>query len=311
LRRGGQQSLGYPSRDVTTSVTTLTPRNPSIPKSKRQSSCPSTPPNSVHKRHKHSPAIQQPKNFVFGPSLPPIHLSSPSSSASSHRVPDFSSIPPISIMTSLAGSGCTCGLYCACPGCVEHRGEEHASKIRVDCADGCGTCVDWQAGIGLPATAQLTGGSSKSIVNQFLERAAALPLPPRNRNRYTGLKIDPMNVQVYPANLFSPNLTGNSSPTAIQSAGTFDVEEREAAFGLVKVPKLECCGGRCACPEDGCGCGKSCDGRCQEHGLGNSNMQASLQAFAPSPSPTHEQSMSSSSTVPARSCCAKRYAKVS
>lgn len=279
--------------------------------SKRQYSRSSTPPNSVHKRHKYSPANHQPETFVPGPSLPPIQLSSPSSSASSGQVPDFPTIPPISIMTSLAGSGCTCGLFCACPGCVEHRGEEHASKVRADCADGCGTCVDWPAGIGLPATTQLTCGSSKSIVNQFLERAAALPLPPPNRNRYTGGMIDPMNVQVYPANLFSPNPTGNSSPTAKQSAGTFDVEEREAAFGLVKVPKLECCGGRCACPEDGCGCGKSCDGRCQEHGLRNSNMQASPQAINPSPSPTHEQSISSSSTVPVRSCCAKRYAKVS
>jgi len=166
--------------------------------------------------------------------------------------------------------------------------------------------VDWQTGIELPATTQLTGGSSKSIVDQFLERAAALPLPPRNRNRYTGVKIDPVNVQVYPANLFSPN----SGPTAQQSAGIFDVEGREAAFGLVKVPKLECCGGRCACPEDGCGCGKSCDGLCQEHGLRNSNIRPSPQAITPSPSPTHKQSISSSS-VPAQSCCAKRYAMAS
>ena len=292
-------------------MTTLTPTNLLTPKSKRQSSRPSTP-NSVNKRHKHSPVNYQPKDFISDLSLPPILQSSPSSSASSRQAPDFPTIPPISIMTSLAGSGCTCGLYCACPGCVEHRGEEHASKHRADCADGCGTCVDWQAGIGLPATTQLTGGQSKSIVNQFFERAATLPLPPRrHRHRHGGVKINPMNVQVYPVDLFSPNPTGNSNPTAKVS---FDIEEREAAFGLVKVPKLECCGGRCGCPDDGCGCGKSCDGQCEKHGLRNFNRRASIAGSIDSnirqASPHAIVPTSSSTTVP-RSCCAGRYAKAS
>jgi len=38
------------------------------------------------------------------------------------------------------------------------------------------------------------------------------------------------------------------------------------AFGLVNLPKLECCGGRCSCPAGGCSCGKGCDGDCAEHG---------------------------------------------
>ena len=39
-----------------------------------------------------------------------------------------------------------------------------------------------------------------------------------------------------------------------------DRDERSRAFGLVNIPKLECCGGRCSCPENQCGCGENCGG---------------------------------------------------
>lgn len=146
------------------------------------------------------------------------------------------------------------------------------SENSADCASGCGTCVDWRGGIGLPATNQLSspGCQSSSIINQFLACAAALPLPPVNRNRYTGVDIDPVNVVVYPAHLFSNNnndvAEGSNDSTTKKRAGAFNIQGREAVFGLVKVPKLDCCGGRCGCPEDGCTCRRSCDGRCGERG---------------------------------------------
>lgn len=316
LSCGGQSSSVSPN--VATSKSALTPVNGRNQNSKRQSSRPSTPPNVFHKRQRHISSNQQPKCSVPGPSLPPILTSPLSSSTSCHQVPSFPTIPPIGVMTSLAGSGCTCGLLCACPDCPEHRGEEYASASKAHCADGCGTCVDWQGGIGLPATNQLTGGQSKSIVNQFYACAAALPSPPQTRNRSTSVSIDPTNVLVYPPDLFS-NPSGTSSPTSHKAMGGFDMEARDAAFGLIKVPKLECCGGRCSCPADGCGCGKSCEGQCEEHELEDSNPhtasappasdEQSSQSITPSTASKGVNLRTSPSAVPAvRSCCAKRLA---
>jgi hypothetical protein len=48
-------------------------------------------------------------------------------------------VPPFSTFTTLAGSGCTCGLTCQCPGCPTHH-----SRPGVDSgnAQDCMTCVD-------------------------------------------------------------------------------------------------------------------------------------------------------------------------
>jgi len=68
-----------------------------------------------------------------------------------------------------------------------------------------------------------------------------------NRKMGIGVHFDPMNVMTYP------------------SAAT-ESSERGVLFGLVILPKLECCGGQCGCPNGMCGCGKACDGCCAEHG---------------------------------------------
>lgn len=235
--------------------------------SKRCGSRPSTPPGFSHKKHRPLPSNRVTQAPVPGPSLPPILHNLPSSPGIFHQMPEFPTIPPMSTMKSLAGSGCTCGLRCACPGCVEHRGHEHASADKVDCVSGgCTTCVDWQGGIALPTTSSRSPtvtSKSKSNIHQFLVRAAALPLPPHHRK---GLGIDPMNVLVYPVDLFSRDDPGSSANSAKSGGG--NMKRRGAAFGLVNVPKMECCGGRCSCPEDGCSCGKSCNGCCGDHDAG-------------------------------------------
>ncbi|KAG1804153.1 copper fist DNA binding domain-containing protein [Suillus variegatus] len=173
--------------------------------------------------------------------LPPVHIHTLTSSppSSSMIVPEFPTIPPFSAFNSIAGSGCTCGLQCTCPGCVEHRGPIHALKEHKDCAEGCTHCVDHSAGIELPTLGQ--GASGNSMIDQFFARAASLPIPPVNRK--VGVEIDPTDITVYPADLFSKSIK--------------EYEDRGAVFGLVTVPKLACCGGRCGCPSDGCGCGQS------------------------------------------------------
>ncbi|KAG6902991.1 hypothetical protein C0995_008564 [Termitomyces sp. Mi166 len=217
--------------------------------SKRISSRPPSPSNSnnsaPNKRTKHAKvALPSP-----GPDLAPIFLNTLSSSSGgpSLRLPTFETMPPMSTIKSLAGSGCTCGFQCACPGCIEHRGPEHASSARKDCADGCGTCVDYASGIALPTASNSAASSSTSnFLDRFFARAASLPAPPTNRKIGVGVALDPMNIMVYPEVALSDS-------------------DRAAAFGLVTIPKLECCGGICGCPEGTCGCGKACSGCCKDH----------------------------------------------
>ncbi|KAG6857661.1 hypothetical protein H0H87_010230 [Tephrocybe sp. NHM501043] len=174
---------------------------PALPRkaSKRISSRPSSPNNSNNtssrKRTKHGKAPSP------GPDLPPIFLDAYSASltGSSPTIPTFETMPPLSTIKSLAGSGCTCGLQCACPGCVEHRGPEHAFSERSDCADNCGTCIDHSSDIALPTPGGSSSSSSTSnILDRFFARAAALPPPPTNRKMGVGIELDPMNVMVYP-----------------------------------------------------------------------------------------------------------------
>lgn len=187
-------------------------------------------------------------------------------------------MPPLSTIASLAGSGCTCGVQCACPGCLEHRGAEHASKDRKDCANGCGTCVDHSIGIALPNSEPGT-----NYLDKFFARAAALPAPPANRKMGVGMDLDPMNVTVY--------------PDAARDAG-----ERGVAFGLVNLPKLECCSGRCECPNGTCGCGKFCSGRCVEHEDENTRKQGII--VAPEAAPLVQGTLVKAGSPVSRSCCA-------
>ncbi|KAJ7354019.1 hypothetical protein DFH08DRAFT_673676, partial [Mycena albidolilacea] len=139
--------------------------------SKASNSQTSRPSTSIHALHEeqHPPHLE----------LPAILLNETYLTLS---IPSFPTMPPISTIMSLAGSGCTCGLECACPGCTEHPGPEYIAKDRRSCADGCGTCVDAHAGIAMPGyrtpIALATGTTTTSIFDRFLARAAALPAPP-------------------------------------------------------------------------------------------------------------------------------------
>ncbi|KAF9263110.1 hypothetical protein L218DRAFT_1077500 [Marasmius fiardii PR-910] len=196
--------------------------------------------------HTHSHSHSPPPSIHLPPLLfPDLPLDSPPASG----IPDFGTIPSLSEISSFAGSGCTCGVECNCPGCAEHRGPEYAdTTICGSCSvsGSCGMCTDNTQGIALPGSGSHSSGTT-SIIDRFFARAASLPEPPTNRKMGPGLTLDPMNVMVYPK-------------TAIEM-----VTERGVPFGLITVPKLECCGGKCGCPEGQCGCGNGCDGCCVEH----------------------------------------------
>jgi hypothetical protein len=181
-----------------------------------------------------------------GPELPPIFVATPLPHEQPDSIPSFPTMPPMSTITMIAGSGCTCGFQCSCLGCVEHRGIEHVSKDHGSCADGgCTTCVDPRLAE-LPlqtSSSTLPNSTSLRSINRFFARAAALPPPPINRKSTS--KIDPMNVMVYPT-------------TALET------EKSGAAFGLVQVPKLECGDGNRPCS----------DGEPANHLITNSTGQA-------------------------------------
>lgn len=184
--------------------------------------------------------------------LAPIQSSS-ESPPTVNAIPDFGFMPPMSTIASLAGSGCTCGVQCACPGCVEHRGPEYAAKdLNNCCADGqCQTCIDHKSGHALqsstspfssiPAAATSPSVLSSSLdfinnspsLHRFFERAAALPAPPHRR----------------PGNGIQFHL-------------------RDVTYGFEKVPSVKlpklCCGGKCTCPNNLCACSNSCGGCCSD-----------------------------------------------
>jgi hypothetical protein len=122
--------------------------------------------------------------YPSGLLLAPIRVSS-QSPVSTPTVPTFAiRLPPMRVMKSLAGSGCTCGVDCTCPGCVEHCGPvQAAASGRRSCADGCGTCVDRQSDIVLTHPP----GTHTSSIDLFFARAAALPAPPTNLREVVNL----------------------------------------------------------------------------------------------------------------------------
>ncbi|KAJ7073220.1 copper fist DNA binding domain-containing protein [Mycena belliarum] len=249
LRDLDQAVYSYSPPDVRQQVGTLL--NPCHCKPGRKCKCrtPSQagprPPTPVASTSKAAPPHTHPRPPSPGPRLAPmLTISSPDHLTLETPIPEFSTqLPSMLVMNSLAGSGCTCGVECSCPGCLEHRGPAHASASgHRSCADGCGTCVDAHSGIEFALPGSSAPGPASSI-ERFLARAAALPRPPVRRT------------------------------------------------DVVNLPKLQCCGGRCACPDGACGCGKSCDGCCQE----DPRQQA--------PSAVPVSAERSTRTPPRKSCC--------
>jgi hypothetical protein len=160
-----------------------------------------------------------------GPDLAPIRMSP--SSPFSPPIPDFPSMPSMSEISSIAGSGCTCGVLCACPGCVEHT-----TGTGKRCGDGCGACIDHSIEAALPYPAPSQAKESTNFLDRFFARAAALPPPPARR-KMSSYHLDPMNTH---------NFSQLSSSQPLN-------------FGVVNLPKLEC---------DGRECRENCAGSCSD-----------------------------------------------
>ena len=101
------------------------------------------------------------------------------------------------------------------------------------CFSSFGRCFNCTSGFSLPKNVS-------NIEDLIAACASELPPPPvaRQQNSYA---LDATNVNILP-------------PTAWMS------KESKGAFGLLEVPKLECCSGRCQCPPGDCSCMKDCCG---------------------------------------------------
>ncbi|KAF9033220.1 copper-fist-domain-containing protein [Hymenopellis radicata] len=142
------------------------PTSPQIQEAKSHTSTHSHSHTHSHAHHPHDESVE----------LPPINVPE---FQGVDFVPTFATMPSISEITSIAGSGCTCGVECGCPGCVEHRGVDHALPEHGACTDGsCRTCVDNHQGVELP-----TG-----LLHNFFALAAKLPEPPK-RLGYPPVKL--------------------------------------------------------------------------------------------------------------------------
>lgn len=81
-------------------------------------------------------------------------------------------VPPFSTFTTLAGSGCTCGLTCQCPDCVSHRPGVESRN-----AQDCMNCVDQS--LRVIDRSSSSGFHVKSpVLEKFLADAKRVPPPP-------------------------------------------------------------------------------------------------------------------------------------
>lgn len=188
--------------------------------------------------------------------------------------------------SSIMGDDCGCGQRCECDGCSLHgTAESHSGhhshgharhSHQAETAQECPSCVDYAGGIELPP---LQGQKrTPTFLDQFFARSASLPAPPPASTRARDL--NPTNITVYPPGIFSTSEVNRKA--------------RELAFGLVRIPKLECCGGQCSCPENTCGCGSECSGCCVDKSENHTGTR-SRRHLSPSISFTRQTTLSPSS----------------
>jgi hypothetical protein len=85
-------------------------------------------------------------------------------------------VPPFSTFTTLAGTGCTCGLTCQCPGCPTHHSRPGVDSRNAQAQD-CMSCVD-------PTLRVIDQNDSRGsylespVLEKFLAIAQRVPPPP-------------------------------------------------------------------------------------------------------------------------------------
>lgn len=232
---------------------------------------------SVSKEHTSLSSVSSHNDRPNIPSIRSITLANPADDrifTECQQYPVFKTTPPPPLASFCSvDTYCGCGYRCTCADCTLHRNQSDSSptvETRRDCKPDCRTCVDHDGGIETPNHPT----SGNPVFDNFFAQAAKLPPPPLNLNKSRGISLDPNDVRIYPSTLFSSFAQISSSHSEVSTSKApgkrsimNDADEgmkKRAAFGLVDIPKLECCGGKCGCAGETCGCGKECDGCCDE-----------------------------------------------
>lgn len=199
-----------------------------------------------HHHHRHHNYINKEYNTGDWSNLrlPPLTYPSSIDIASSFTppMPNFGMMPPIEHITSLALSGCTCGVGCACPGCAEHMSSSSSSddcnSDSSTCGHGCGNCIDPTLAFSLPTSTGIIN-PKETLLDRFFACAASLPPPPSHRRSTSTIQLNPVDTTMYPNKV-----------------------------GVNLLPKLESSAGRCSCPDGQCSCDKLECGCGERHKVG-------------------------------------------
>ncbi|KAI9460186.1 hypothetical protein BJY52DRAFT_1118201 [Lactarius psammicola] len=81
-------------------------------------------------------------------------------------------VPPFSTFTTLAGSGCTCGLTCRCPDCTDHH-----SSAKTSTGEDCMNCVDPSLRV-MDRSSDWKFHIKSPALEKFFADAERVPLPP-------------------------------------------------------------------------------------------------------------------------------------
>ncbi len=84
-------------------------------------------------------------------------------------------VPPFSTFNTLAGTGCTCGLTCQCPGCPTHH--SHPGIDSRNAEDDCMTCVDPTLHV-IDRSGTWSSFMESPVLEKFLAVAQRVPPPP-------------------------------------------------------------------------------------------------------------------------------------
>jgi hypothetical protein len=85
-------------------------------------------------------------------------------------------VPPFSTFTTLAGTGCTCGLTCQCPGCTTHHSRPGVDSGNAQEQD-CMTCVDPTLHV-IDRSGSRGSFMESPVLEKFLAIARRIPPPP-------------------------------------------------------------------------------------------------------------------------------------
>ncbi|KAF8499104.1 copper fist DNA binding domain-containing protein [Russula emetica] len=94
-------------------------------------------------------------------------------------------VPPFSTFTTLAGTGCTCGLTCQCPGCPTHHSRPSVDSSNAQAQD-CMSCVDQTLHV-IDRSGSRDSYLESPVLEKFLAIAQRVPPPPTAGGKHVEL----------------------------------------------------------------------------------------------------------------------------